>query len=145
VSFPDPHPGLVIRHAFLWKRELDEGREEGSKERPYAIVLSVLDDNGEYEVIVLPITHSPAERPEDAIEIPPATKQRLGLDSERSWIEITEANEFAWPGPDLRPASGRDDSAILHGTLPPKFVAHVRNRFLGRIADDKAQTVKRTD
>jgi hypothetical protein len=32
VSLPDPHPGLVIRYAYLWKREYDEGREEGSKD-----------------------------------------------------------------------------------------------------------------
>lgn len=42
VSFPDPHPGLVIRYAYLWKREYDEGREDGSKDRPCSIVLSVL-------------------------------------------------------------------------------------------------------
>lgn len=102
VSFPDPHPGLVIRYAYLWKREHDEGREEGSKDRLCAIVLSVLDDDGEREVMVLPITHSPPHLPEDTIEVPPTTKQRLGLDSERSWIVITEANEFVWPGPDLR-------------------------------------------
>ncbi len=42
MSFPDPHPGLVIRYAYLWKREHDEGREDGSKDRPCSIVLSVL-------------------------------------------------------------------------------------------------------
>lgn len=47
---------------------------------------------------------------EDVIEIPPATKQRLGLDSEGSWIVITEANEFVWPGLNLRPLPGREDS-----------------------------------
>ena len=145
MSFPDPHPGLVIRYAYLWKRERDEGREEGSKDRPCAIVLSVLDEDGDQEVMVLPITHSPPQRPEDAIEIPPATKQRLGLDSERSWIVITEANEFVWPGPDLRPLPGRDDSTIVHGVLPPKFFADVRDRFLQRIARDKAHAVNRTD
>ena len=145
MSFPDPHPGLVIRYAYLWKREHDEGREERSKDRPCAIVLSVLDDDGEQEVMVLPITHSPPQHPEDAIEIPLASEQRLGLDSERSWIVITEANEFVWPGPDLRPVPGRDDSTIVHGALPPKFFAFVRDRFLQRIARDKAQAVKRTD
>ena len=32
MSFPDPHPGLVIRYAYLWKREHDEGREEFTHE-----------------------------------------------------------------------------------------------------------------
>ena len=56
MTFPDPHPGLVIHYAYLWKREHDEGHEEDGKNRPCAIVLSVLDDDGEQEVMVLPIT-----------------------------------------------------------------------------------------
>ena len=145
MSFPDPHPGLVIRYAYLWKREHEEGREEGGKDRPCAIVLSVLDDDGEPEVMVLPITHSAPQRAQDAIEIPPATKQRFGLDSEWSWIVITEANEFVWPGPDLHPVPGCDNSTIVHGTLPPKFFAHVRDRFLERIMREKALAVRRTE
>ena len=145
MSVPDPHPGLVIHYAYLWKREHDEGREAGSKDRPCAIVLSVLDDDGEQDVIVLPITHSPPTHLDDAIRIPPATKQRLGLDSEGSWIVLTEAHEFAWPGPDLRPVPGRDNSTMVYGALPPKFFAHVRNRFLERIARDNAKTVRRTE
>ena len=95
--------------------------------------------------MVLPITHNAPQRVEDAIEIPPATKQRLGLDSERSWIVITEANEFVWPGPDLRPVPGRDDSTIVHGALPPKFFAHVRDQFINRIQRDKSRAVRRTE
>jgi hypothetical protein len=41
------------------------------------------------------------------------TKRRLGLDAEQSWIMITEANGFVWPGPDLRPVPGRDGSTSL--------------------------------
>ena len=145
MSFPDPHPGLVIRYAYFWKREHDEGREEGSKDRPCAIVVSVLDDEGEQEVMVLPISHTAPQRVEDAIEIRQATKQRLGLDSERSWIMITEANEFVWPGPDLRPVPGRDDSTIAHGALPPKFFAHLRDRLIERVQRDKSRAVRRSD
>ncbi|MDA8347189.1 MAG: hypothetical protein M0038_00025 [Pseudomonadota bacterium] len=39
---------------------------------------------------VLPVTHKAPQRMEDAIEIPPATTQHLGLDSERSGCVITE-------------------------------------------------------
>ncbi|MGH8219721.1 MAG: hypothetical protein ACREUT_14340 [Steroidobacteraceae bacterium] len=130
MSYPEPHPGLVIRYAYLWKREHDEGRVDGSKDRPCAIVLSILDEDEEREILVLPITHSPPEHPDDAIEIPAATKDRLGLDSERSWIVLTEANVFVWPGPDLRPVPGRDTSTIVYGPLPPRFFAHVRDKFL---------------
>jgi hypothetical protein len=145
VSFPEPHPGLVIRYSYLWKREQDEGREDGSKDRPCAIVLSVLDEDEEREVLVLPITHTAPENADDAIEIPAATKNRLGLDAERSWIMITEANDFVWPGPDLRPLPGRDTSTIAYGSLPPKFFEHVRDRFLGRVQRQKLARVRRSE
>lgn len=41
MSLPRPQPGLVIRYAYLWKREYDQGRDEGSKDRPCAIVMTV--------------------------------------------------------------------------------------------------------
>ena len=145
MSFPEPHPGLVIRYAYLWKREHDQGREDGSKDRPCAIVLSIVDQDDEREVLVLPITHTPPDRADDAVEIPLNTKRRLGLDSERSWIVITEANEFVWPGPDLRPVPGLDTSTIVYGPLPPKLFAYVRDRFLERIEREKASRVLRTE
>jgi hypothetical protein len=144
VSFPAPHPGLVIRYSYLWKREHQEGREEGTKDRPCAIVMSVVDEAGEKEILVLPITHTPPATPTGAIEIPIETKNRLGLDSDRSWIMISEANEFIWPGPDLRPVPGRDESTIVYGALPPRFFAHVRDKFLARDRREKAARVKRT-
>jgi hypothetical protein len=84
MSFPEPYAGLVIRYVYLWKREFDAGREEGTKDRPCAIVMTVVDEDGDKEVLVLPVTHSPPENAADAIEIPAATKCRLGLDGERS-------------------------------------------------------------
>lgn len=144
MSFPEPHPGLVIRYAYLWKREYDDGREEGSKDRPCAIVLSIVNEDNEQEVLVLPITHALPKHP-DAVEIPIPTKQRLGLDAERSWIVISEVNEFVWPGPDLRPVPGRDESTIVYGALPPKFFAYVRDRFLARAELDKAARIHRTE
>ena len=83
--------------------------------------------------------------PADAIEIPSETKMRLRLDSDRSWIVITEANEFVWPGPDLRPIPGRGDSNITHGTLPPRFFSHVRDKFLERDQREKALRITRTE
>ena len=126
-------------------RYSQEGREEGMKDRPCAVVLVVTDEDGEREVLVLPITHTPPANADDAVEIPPATKKRLGLDADRSWIVITEANEFVWPGPDLRPISGRDASTIAYGPLPPRLFAHVRDRFLERDRREKSAHVKRTE
>ncbi|HEX4079838.1 MAG TPA: hypothetical protein VHX61_13305 [Rhizomicrobium sp.] len=145
MSLPTPHPGLVIRYSYLWRQEAATGREEGSKDRPCAIVMAITDEDGEQHVLVLPVTHSPPAKPADAVEIPSETKVRLRLDSDRSWIVITEANEFIWPGPDLRPIPGRDESAVAYGILPPRFFAHVRAKFLERDRLARSSRVKRTE
>lgn len=106
--------------------------------------MTVLDEAGDTTVMVLPITHSPPANPADAIQIPAITTSRLGLDGERSWIVMTEANQFVWPGPDLRPISGRDRSTVGYGSLPPRFFAHVRDAFLERDQREKIGRVKRT-
>ena len=77
-------------------------------------------------VRVLPITHTPPADHRDAIEIPPATKIRLGLDDDRSWIILTEANDFIWPGPDLRAVPGTNPSTVTYGFLPPMRVLRER-------------------
>ena len=105
MTWPVPRPGLVIRYSYLWEREAQAGQEEGVKDRPCAIVVVLLRE-GEHPVVrVLPITHSAPLDPASALEIPPLTKLRLGLDSDRSWVVLDEANDFIWPGPDLRPQS----------------------------------------
>jgi hypothetical protein len=58
VSWPAPRPGLVIRYSYLWNREARAGQDEGSKDRPCAVLLAV-DRGEETEVYVLPITQSP--------------------------------------------------------------------------------------
>jgi hypothetical protein len=136
---------LVIRYAYLWKREDNAGRQEGSKDRPCVIVLAVIDDEGEQEVLVLPVTHASPDSVVTAIEIPPQTRQRLGLDSDRSWIVISESNEFVWPGPDIRSVPGGDESTIAYGSLPPRFFAYVRDQFLALDQRERAQRVRRTD
>ncbi|GCA49862.1 hypothetical protein KGO5_02308 [Sinorhizobium sp. KGO-5] len=71
-------------------------------------------------VRVLPITHTPPGKPDEAIEIPPTTKRRLGLDDEPSWIVLSESNRFAWPGPDIRPV---DSDSGYFGPLPPALLS----------------------
>jgi hypothetical protein len=98
MPIPTPEPGLVICCAYLWHREREAGQQEGRKDRPSVIVLAVerpADDTT--VVVVLPITHAPAADPAAAVEIPAAVKRHLGLDDERSWIVVSEGNEFDWP------------------------------------------------
>jgi hypothetical protein len=144
VSLPLPRPGLVIRYAYLWESEARQGYEEG-KDRPCAVVLVVLRE-GEHPIVrVLPITHTVPVDPADALEIPLLTKERLGLDSKRSWVVLSEANDFIWPGPDLRPLPGRDASTVAYGFLPPGFMKVLRERLEKRRREKKFKPTIRTD
>ena len=145
MSLPTPRPGLVIRYSYLWAREHDEGREEGVKDRPCAVLLATRTDAGDLRVIVLPITHAPPGDPGNAIEIPVATKRRLGLDDDQSWIVVTEGNAFAWPGPDLRFAPGGGPESVALGFLPARLINAVRDRFLALHERNKARFVPRTE
>jgi hypothetical protein len=145
VSLPAPKPGLVIRYSYLWADEHDDGREEGVKDRPCAILLATTTDEDELRVIVLPVTHSQPRVPQDAVEIPAPTKRRLGLDDDQSWIVLTEGNAFTWPGPDLRSAPGRGPESVALGFLPAKLFDTVRRRFLALHERNRARFVRRTE
>jgi hypothetical protein len=129
VAFPSPQLGLVISYAYLWHQEYRAGREEGVKDRPCVIILSVRDvANGTTVVRVAPITHAMPDNPNAAMELPQAVKRHLGLDTGRSWIIIDEINEFTWPGFDLRPVTSAHDS-FAFGFLPPRLFATLMTKL----------------
>ena len=145
MTWPVPRPGLVIRYSYLWEHEARAGREEGVKDRPCAIILVLLNIGKAPVVRVLPVSHSEPLDPAGALEIPAPTKLRLGLDSERSWVVIDEANDFIWPGPDLRPAISGDLSSVAFGVLPPGFMKVLRERLAARMLARRAGIVTRTE
>ena len=97
------------------------------------------------QVVVVPVTHSPPDHPDMALELPRAVKQHLGLDTERSWVVISESNLFEWPGPDLRRAGNRDDGLVAYGFLPPRLFAELRRRFTVLEAAARSRRVERTE
>ena len=135
---------MVISYAYLWRGEHEEGREEGAKNRPVVIVLAIKNQEGDRIVIVAPITHSAPSSPEDAIEIPTVTKARLGLDSERSWVVVSEVNRFVWPGPDLAPVPG-NPRRFDYGFLPPRFFKKVTSQIVDRARAHKLNKTRRQD
>jgi hypothetical protein len=137
-----PHIGLVIRHAYLWWSEARKGREEGSKDRPCVIVHLRLNEPRELETYICPVTHTPPEVLEKAMEISAATKKRLRLDDERSWIITTEINRFIWPGPDLRPVPGGD---YAYGALPGAMTRDLVAQVKANAQDRSLLTVTRTE
>jgi hypothetical protein len=134
VIIPDePQLGMVISYSFLWKQEQEKGETSGRKDRPAAIVVIRTDLGPDELVYVVPITHSqPAHDDRSKILVPRTIKQRLGLDEEQSWIDISEYNAFVWPGPDLRPtkpsirASMHAQQTCLYGFLPRTFFVKIR-------------------
>jgi hypothetical protein len=142
MALAPPQPGQVIRYAYLWWNGARAGRQDGTKDRPCAIVLTRLTKTGHTAVYVLPITHTPPAAEEDGIEIPRATRQRLGLDSERSWIITTELNQFTWPGPDIRPTASGE---YLYGYLPEKLMHMVLEQVRKHAREKLLKTVTRTE
>jgi mRNA-degrading endonuclease toxin of MazEF toxin-antitoxin module len=145
VTITAPRPGEVIRYAYLWRAEHEAGQEEGVKDRPCAVVMSIAGRADSARVIVLPITHTPPARGANAVELPPAVKRRLGLDDDRSWVVLDEANRFTWPGPDIRPFDGRSGRTVSYGFLPPELFRVVRDRFLALAGAGDATPVDRTE
>ena len=143
MPLPRPEPGLVIGYSYLWRAEADRGAEEARKSRPSAVIFVTADEGGRTVVMVLPITHRAPRRKGDAVEIPPATEKRLGLDGERSWVVVTEANEFVWPGPDLMPV-GRRKGEFGYGYLPPALFRTIRDAFVANWRRETTRAVKRS-
>jgi hypothetical protein len=144
VPFPTPVPGLVIRYSYLWASEHARGQEEGVKDRPCAIVLTTGEHADKTMVTVLPVTHSQPADARLAIEIPHATKRRLGLYDARSWVVLTEANRFIWPGPDLVPSRSGDPSSVAYGMLPHAQFEVIRLTFIDTVKARIARTVPRS-
>src|ERR1700730_9111461 len=133
MPIPTPEPGLVISYAYVWDHEAQRGQEEGRKDRPCVIALAVeRQQDGEtlmtvLPVTVLPVTHRAPQDAAAAVEIPRAVKQHLGLDDDRSWVIVSEGDQFVWPGYDLRKVRSTD--RYEYGYLPPRFFRDVLAAF----------------
>ncbi len=134
----------MIRYSYLWHDEYLAGREEGVKDRPCAIVISLSNEEGDTVVLVAPITHAKPADPSEAVEIPRATKRRLGLDDNQSWIIVTELNRFVWPGPDLRPISREYPGRFAYGLLPGTLFARVKAAIKAQIEGRRLRTTTRS-
>lgn len=124
-----PKPGEVINYSYLWEREYREGHDEGVKDRPVAVVLSVETADGLSQLFVVPLTTSPPRPGEPAIEVPEAVRRQLGLAAMRSWIVLSEWNRFTWPGFDIRPVK-KGAPGVSFGFLPSGLFRRVRDGLI---------------
>lgn len=142
MAFPVPEPGLVISYAYLWRHEHEAGLEEGRKTRPCVIVLAVETKNDTTLVTVAPITRSTPSGNIVGIVLPPRIKQHLALDHERSWVIISEVNQFVWPGYDVRPTPGSKHN-FAHGFLPPNLFEKIKSTLLELLLKRRADITSR--
>ena len=94
---------------------------------------------------MLPVTHAPSTNRELVVEIPATTKRRLGLDDARSWVMLSEANRFLWPGPDLSPARQGDTRTVAYGQLPYALFEEIQQKFIAAICARRAGVVPRSE
>jgi hypothetical protein len=105
-------------------------------------VLTSIRASGKTTVVVAPITHSPPSDNKSVIEIPTATKLRLGLDDARSWIVTNDLNVFVWPGADVRPIDS--SRGIAYGYLPSGLTKSLLLAVRSQMRLGKDLPVKRT-
>jgi hypothetical protein len=142
VKINKPKIGMVIRYSFLWGHEKQRGAIEGSKDRPCAIVVAApVDEFGNVNVILAPITHSPPKDKEDSIILPPNVCKALGLDDKENWLRIDELNRFAWPGFDLRAIPNQE--TYEYGMLPQEIFEKLKAKIVERNKAKKVQVFKR--
>ncbi|SMH38704.1 hypothetical protein [Mesorhizobium australicum] len=141
-----PPVGSVIAYEYLWLSKAGR-REDGEKVYPAAIVMARRDIGPTPVAFVLGISHMPPDG-RRALEVPAKLKRHLGLDSKPSWIYTDELNIFAWPGPDLRPAShlsllpGARDSCV--GALPSDWFRAVTSHMAESHRMGSVRTVRRS-
>ncbi len=126
MALPRPEAGLVLSYAYLWHEEQREGQVEGRKDRP-CIILAVETIGDTRRVTLVPVTHSPPGSEGAAVELPSRVKAHLGLDDQPSWIVVNEANQFMWPGFDIRQAPGMESA---YGHIPPNLLLRINAAFL---------------
>lgn len=141
---------MVLSYSFLWSREDDRGETSGRKDRPDAIVIIRSDLGPGKLVYVVPITHSePAKGDISKVLLPRQIKERLGLDEEKSWVDLSEYNAFVWPGDHLRPIrqtrrANSSEQECLYGYLPRRFFSQLRQALIEYRASNRPHiTVRR--
>lgn len=144
MNVPAPTPGLVVSYSYLWRDEALRGAEEGRKDRPCVVILTVDSSEGACVVTVAPITHSPPAQANEATVLPLKTKARLGLDDQPSWIMANDLNQFTWPGVDMRPVR-RGADRCDYGILPTNLLLEVKDRVVAVIEAGKFRITRRSE
>lgn len=94
MSFEEIGTGAILRYAYLWACEADQGETEGRKTRPVAVGVRLSRPKGEDVILLFPITSQEPSPSRLAAEIPAIEKRRGGLATEqRLWLILDEYNQ----------------------------------------------------
>ncbi|HEY8190675.1 MAG TPA: hypothetical protein VIF12_08310 [Micavibrio sp.] len=138
MKTPAPFPGLVIGYSYLWHHDYKLERDFSEKPATHGIVLSVEEEVGDKIVIVAALADA-KRKDGECIELPEATRVRLGLPSPRYWIILSEINRFVWPGPDLRSVSPLTDDGL--SAIPPALFETVKSTMRALSKRDQLKAV----
>lgn len=128
TPIPQPTVGMVVNYEYLWARQYHDGRTEGEKIRPCAI-LAVIEGKDETTVYVAPMTHTAPFHPEESIQLTDATSRRLRMNCGSSWLMVNEVNKFIWPGCDIRRVPNREPRTYCFGRLPEEVLLEARQKL----------------
>lgn len=140
--YVDPKPGMVINYGYLWARQAKQGMVDPQKYRP-SLILAVKEQEEKKLVYVAPITHTPPFYPEESLLMPMATKERLGLDGQNSWLMLSEVNKFEWPGVDIRRVPRRRERSQFYGFVPGAFLEEAQAKMMEMVELKRFKTVGR--
>lgn len=131
MAKPDPQGGLVIRYDYLWLWEKERGQEQGTKDRPCALVVVVPPRGSRpLRALVCGITRNEPGPPVEGTLIPSRVKAHLGLDpAVPSWEITSEVNLVEWDDPGIVPT---EYGEWAYGFLPPALAKAISTAVLAR-------------
>ena len=122
-KFPD---GVIVQYPYLWRWQAEKGREQGEKERPVCLAMTILDTNNLTHLVILPISGTRPYEGQVALVIPPLEIRRAGLSSfKQGWITVSEYNYDI-----LERSFNFDPSQKPLGQFSPRFLEDIRQAFL---------------
>ena len=140
-----PERGSVIRYSYLWADENARGREEGRKDRPALVLaLSIKEADGNIEVLVLAVTHTPPTNAADAVAFPQDIKRHLGLD-EHCPGSSRRKQCLHLAGPDIRPVPGRTPPTVIYGRVPDGLLRQVARSYFANRKKQRSRLLPRTE
>ena len=125
-----PQPTDVLSYVYLWARDADAGRDEGSKERPVVVVLATQPVGTRARVTVAPVTTKTPLPSDAAIEMPAPVRRQLGWAMIGAGSSRRRRTAFLWPGPDLRPLRREGDGSPYYGKVPGDLLRRVREAYV---------------